>query len=152
MPPAEKHWQPSAPAGAARLASGPREAGLALDVIEEEKEDHGQAPLGQLSQRDNQGFNGSAAAQRDERGHLDQLDGAEGPSTSHHHGQASYASRSLSKQDFNLAHMGAGSEDTFVEDRDSKAKYRYIFFSPSIEIFNRMHQIFTTLPEIHENI
>ena len=48
--------------------------------------------------------------------------------------------------------MSAGSEDALVEDRDSKAKYRYIFFSPSIEIFNRMHQIFTTLPEIHENI
>jgi hypothetical protein len=48
--------------------------------------------------------------------------------------------------------MGTGSEDTFVEDRDSKVRYRYIFFSPSIEIFNRMHQIFTTLPEIQENI
>jgi hypothetical protein len=49
MPPAQKHWQPSPTAGGIRLAPGPREPGLALDVIEEEKEDHGHAPLERLS-------------------------------------------------------------------------------------------------------
>lgn len=134
------------------MAPAPRPPGLALEVIEEEKEDNGQATISKEPRRGQGATDVNAGSQ----GHaLDQHMQPEefGDLTkSHPLSQASYASRSPSKQDFNMGNFSTASEDTFVEDRDSKRKYRYIFYSPSIEIFNRMHQIFSTLPEIHQNI
>ena len=49
-----------------------------------------------------------------------------------------------------VANISSG--DSFVEGEDSKSKYRYIFFSPSLDIFNRVHQVFQTMPEIHQNL
>lgn len=48
--------------------------------------------------------------------------------------------------------VNISSGDSFVEGEDSKSKYRYVFYSPSLDIFNRVHQVFQTMPEIHQNL
>lgn len=52
----------------------------------------------------------------------------------------------------NNSQVNISGGDSFVEGEDSKSKYRYIFYSPSLDIFNRVHQVFQTMPEIHQNL
>lgn len=37
---------------------------------------------------------------------------------------------------------------TFDEARDREHKYQFVMYSPSLEIFKRMHHIFNQLPEV----
>lgn len=43
-------------------------------------------------------------------------------------------------------------DDSFIEERDAKSRYQYVFFSPSKEIFNRLDQVLSTVPVIQKNL
>ena len=42
--------------------------------------------------------------------------------------------------------------DSFMDDSDKKSKYRYVFFSPCVEVFDRIHLIFQSNPDLCQNI
>ena len=42
--------------------------------------------------------------------------------------------------------------DSFLDDPNPKSKYNYVFFSPCVEVFNRIHLIFQSNPDLCQNI
>jgi len=42
--------------------------------------------------------------------------------------------------------------ESIIDDPDTKSKYRYVFFSPCVEVFNRMLLIFQSNPDLCQNI
>lgn len=43
-------------------------------------------------------------------------------------------------------------QDSFADETERRQKYRYVFFSPSLEIFKRIDQVLSTMPFIQENV
>ena len=73
---------------------------------------------------------------------------------SHRHGSRSMSQRPdpAPNQNEMMAPLINKKQATFVEERDREAKYQFVMYSPSLEIFKRMHHIFNQLPGIVQNI
>lgn len=58
----------------------------------------------------------------------------------------------LRSPESSFAEFNLQRQSSFDDLTDAKKKYKYIFFSPNIEVFARLHMIFKQVPQIHRNI